>query len=319
MAGGRLMDRTSTPVVSINIPCYRQLNLFRECLQSVLAQTFDDYEVNVIDDAGDEDYRRYVESLANPKIKYQKNETRLGAMANMFSAITAGTGKYTLAFHEDDLLAPDYLRGAVEILEARPKCGFVAAEVREFRNDSPPVAEHLDGPMAHDVFETRADFLRGIFKGVEPMFGSVVYRRAALDGSKADHARYGTVVDRPFLLSILDSWSAAVIREPVAWYRGHGESDDRHEGMSADNILELLKTYRESLPEKMHIRDEALFFPYSADWLMILYRLTPEQRKPSLPRFMFQAWRAGLYNPRWERRFGLSRLRGALRDARSHA
>jgi hypothetical protein len=85
----------------------------------------------------------------------------------------------------------DYLRGAVDILESRPKCGFVAAEVREFTDDCPPVSTVIDGPMAHDVFESRADFLRGIFKGVEPMFGSVVYRRAALGGSKADHARMG--------------------------------------------------------------------------------------------------------------------------------
>jgi glycosyltransferase involved in cell wall biosynthesis len=311
------MDRTSAaaPLVSVNIPCYRQLHYFRECLDSVLSQTFDDYEVNVIDDAGDDEYRRYIESLGDPRIKYHRNERRLGAMANMFSAIMAGEAKYTLAFHEDDLLSPDYLHGAVEILESRPRCGFVAAEVREFRDDSPPALVKTEGPMAHDVFESRAELLRGIFKGVEPMFGSVVYRREAVAGLHGDHERYGTLVDRPFLLSILDNWSAAVIREPVAWYRGHGEDDDRHEGMSAENILELLKTYRRSLPEKLHIRDEALFFPYAADWLMILYRLTPKDRKPSPAKFMFQAWRAGLYNPRWERRFGLSRLRGALRDA----
>jgi hypothetical protein len=41
MAGGRLMDRTAeaAPLVSVNIPCYRQLHYFRECLDSVLAQT----------------------------------------------------------------------------------------------------------------------------------------------------------------------------------------------------------------------------------------------------------------------------------------
>jgi hypothetical protein len=236
-------------------------------------------------------------------------------MKNMFYAISFGEGKYSIAFHEDDLLSPDYLRAAVEILESRPDSAFVAAEVREFSDDAVPALSRIDGPMAHDTFESAADFLRGILKGVEPMFGSVLYRRATLDGAAPDHARYGTLVDRPFLLSLLRTSGAAVIREPVAWYRGHGKDDARHSGMSADNILELLKTYRQVLPAQMHVRDEALFFPYAADWLMILYRLTPKDRKPSPAKFMFQAWRAGLYNPRWERRFGLSRLRGALRDA----
>jgi glycosyltransferase involved in cell wall biosynthesis len=303
------------PLVSINIPCYHQLEYFRECLASILAQTFADYEVNVIDDGAGDDYRDFVASLGDARIRYHRNATRLGAMKNMFHAIMFGEGKYSLAFHEDDLLSPDYLRGAVGILESRPDCAFVAAEVREFSDDAVPPLSRIDGPMAYDTFDSGADFLRGIFTGVEPMFGSVVYRRAALEGAAPDHARYGTLVDRPFLLSLLRKSGAAIIREPLAWYRGHGKDDDRHEGMSADNILELLKTYRQTLPAQMHVRDEALFFPYAADWLMILYRLTPNDRKPPAARFMFQAWRAGLYNPRWERRFGLSRLHGVLRSS----
>jgi glycosyltransferase involved in cell wall biosynthesis len=306
----------AAPLVSLNIPCYHQLHYFRQSLESVLAQTLTDFEVTVLDDGADDEYRKYIESLGDSRVRYCRNPERAGAMANMFSAIQAGAGKYTMAFHEDDLLSPDYLRNAIEILETRPNLGFVAAEVREFTDEAPAMTRRADAPVAYDVFTSAADFLRGIFKGIEPMFGSVVYRRAALEGAQADHQRYGTLVDRPFLLSILARWSAAVIREPLAWYRAHGSNDNRHEGMSADNILELLKTYRSRLPEKMHVRDEALFFPYAADWLSILYRLTPDDRKPPAARFMFQAWRAGLYNPRWERRFGLSRLRGALKDSR---
>lgn len=301
------------PLVSINIPAYRQLPYLRECISGILAQTFDDYEVNVIDDAAADDYRDYVASLGDPRVHYRANVKRLGAMPNMFYAIFAGEGKYTLAFHEDDLLGPSYLGAAVRILESRPGCGLVAAEVREFRDGMPPdiLSTDIESP-AYELFGSPAELVRGILKGIEPMFGSVVYRRSAIAGIRPDHDRYGTLVDRPFLLSILEKWSAAVIRDPVAWYRGHGENDHRHEGMSSGNILELIKTYRAALPVRMHIHDEAMFFPYAAEWLTILYRLTPDNRKPSMTRFIYQAWRAGLYNPRWERRFGLSRLRHEL-------
>lgn len=308
----------TNPLVSINIPAYRQLAYLRECMAGILAQTFDDYEVNVIDDAAAGDYREYVESLADPRIHYRANANRLGAMPNMFHSIFAGEGKYTLAFHEDDLLSPGYLRAAVKVLESRPEVGFVAAEVREFRDGMPPdmLRADIESP-AYELFKSPAELVRGLFKGIQPMFGSVVYRRSAIAGINPDHDRYGTLVDRPFLLSILEKWSAAVIRDPVAWYRGHGDNDDRHEGMSSANILELFKTYRAALPERMHIHDEALFFQYAADWLTILYRLTPDSRKPSMTKFLYQAWRAGLYNPRWERRFGLSRLRHELTASRA--
>lgn len=306
------------PLVCINIPCYRQLAYLRECIASILAQTFDDYEVTIIDDAAADDYHDYVASLGDPRVHYRANIPRLGAMPNMFHAIFAGNGKYTLAFHEDDLLGPGYLRAAVKILESRPECGLVAAEVREFRDGTPPgtLRADIESP-AYELFGSAAEFVRGILKGIQPMFGSVVYRRSAIAGLRPDHDRYGTLVDRPFLLSILEKWSAAVIRDPVAWYRGHGENDGRHEGMSSANILELLKTYRAALPGRMHVHDEAVFFPYAAEWLTILYRLTPDNRKPSMSRFIYQAWRAGLYNPRWERRFGLSRLRHELTEPRA--
>jgi len=312
------MTSDRQPLVSINIPCYNQLSYLQECIASILAQTFEDYEINIIDDAAADDYREYVASLGHPRVHYRPNAKRLGAMPNMFHAIFAGEGKYTLAFHEDDLLAPGYLHAAAKILESRPEIGFVAAEVREFRDAKPPAMHKgdIESP-AYDVYGSPAELVRGMLKGIQPMFGSVVYRRSAIAGISPDHTRYGTLVDRPFLLSIVEKWSAAVIRDPVAWYRGHGDNDDRHEGMSSANILELLKTYRAVLPERMHIRDEALFFPYAADWLTILYHLTPDNQKPSMTRFIYQAWRAGLYSPRWERRFGLSRLHGELSSSRA--
>src|SRR6185436_12463222 len=115
-----------------------------------------------------------------------------------------GRGRYTLAFHEDDLLHRDYLSAAVEILDSHPACAFVACELREFK-DEPP-AEQRDRPNAHpayELFNSATELVRAILRGVEPMFGSVVYRRAALAGIHPSHSEYATLVDRPFLLSIL--------------------------------------------------------------------------------------------------------------------
>lgn len=301
------------PLVSINIPCYQQLPYLRSSLATILAQTFRDFEVNLLDDAPSPEYRDYVTMLDDSRIRYAPNPERLGAMRNIFRAIYTGSGDYSLAFHEDDLLEPHYLAAAVNILERHRECGFVAAEVREFK-DAPAQSGSMSRSNcpAHEIFQSGADFVRGIFRGVEPMFGSVVYRREAIAGLNADHERYGTLADRPFLLAILKNWSAAIIREPVAWYRGHAEDDGRHAGMSARHIIELLRTYRAALPTPLTIRDEALFFTYSSNWLRILYRLTPSDQKPPFGRFMFQAWRAGVYNPRWERRFGLGTLRRAV-------
>jgi len=301
-----------SPLVSITIPCYRQLDQAQRCVESILAQSFTDFDLTLADDGDSDEYRRYVESIGDTRVRYQRNPVRLGAMRNMFQAISAGTGTYTLAFHEDDVLGRHYLKAAVGILESHPSCGFVAAELREFQDEPSreALAEPADDP-SYDVFESPADFLRGIFGGLEPMFGSVLYRRAALDRVVPAHDEYGTLVDRPFLMAIMQRWSAVVLHDPLVWYRRH-EDTTRHAGMSADHIVRLFTLYRSTLSRPLSPRDQALFYTYSGYWLFTLYDLTPDDQRPAFGRFLFRVWAAGLYQPKWRGRFGLRLLRRAV-------
>ena len=304
------------PLVSINIPCYNQLPLARRTVESALAQSFTDIEIILHDDGASDEYRGYVESLGDPRVSYRRNPNRLGAMQNMFAALDSGRGKYTMSFHEDDLLGSEYIAAAVAILESHPHCAFVACELREF-DQEPPAAE-LTQPApypAFDMFEDGGGFVRGILRGIEPMFGSVVYRRAALEHARARHDKYATLVDRPYLLSIIESgWAAAVIREPLVWYRRHGHGDTRHLPMTTDHVLHLLDTYRRCLPERWNRQERTEFLAYTGYWLFELYRLTPPSGRMPVWLYLFKAWRRGLYDPRARGRFGLRQIHRAVLD-----
>jgi glycosyltransferase involved in cell wall biosynthesis len=307
---------TALPLVSVSLPCYRQLAFVRRAVDSIRAQTYANLEITLFDDGASDDYKEYVESLGDPRVRYHRNEERLGAMKNMFAAITAGRGDYTMAFHEDDLLSKGYIAAAVGILQTNPSCGFVACQLNEFIQDPPPSVLTSEVPHpAYEKFATSADVVRGILRGTaDPMFGSVVYRRAALGGVVADHDRYATLVDRPFLLSIVErGWTAAVIREPMVWYRQHQrDGDTRHLAMTSTHVMQLLDTYRSKLPGRLTKEDRALFFSYSGYWLFELYRLTPPDQRPPVWRFLFDAWRKGLYDPRARGRLGLRQIQRAL-------
>jgi glycosyltransferase involved in cell wall biosynthesis len=303
------------PLVSITLPCYRQLDLARRALDSIRSQSYSNLEITLLDDGASDEYAAFVQSLADPRVHYHRNPQRLGAMNNMFAAITAGHGEYTMAFHEDDLLSRGYIAAAAAILDANPSCGFVAAQLQEFRDE--PAASALSRESPHpacEQFPTAADLVRGILRSTDPMFGSVLYRRAALDGVTPDHQRYATLVDRPFLLSIVErGWTAVVIRDPMVWYRHHErEADHRHGAMTADHILRLLDVYRSKLPARLTKEDWALFFSYSGYWLFELYRLTPSNQRPAVWKFLFSAWRRGLYDPRARGHLGLRQIQRAL-------
>ncbi|HKB11808.1 MAG TPA: glycosyltransferase family 2 protein [Vicinamibacterales bacterium] len=313
-----MADRELTPpLVSINIPCYRQLEYARRCVQSILGQTLQDFEITLLDDGASDEYRDWVAALGDARLRYQRNPVRLGAMRNMFQAITAGRGRYTIAFHEDDLIGSRYLEAAVATLESDPACGFVGGELAEFDRDPSPA--DLDRPVvAEDIehYEDGASFVRALARGVNPMFGSIVYRRIAVAGRAPAHQDYATLVDRPFLLDILASWSGAIVREPVVWYRVHGDGDRRHDAMTPEHILRLFARYRAALPRELSDDDRRLFFDFSGYWLFTLHRLVPPPAQWPLRRFALRAWRDGLYHPRWSRGVARKRLLGEMLTGR---
>ena len=291
-------------IISISIPCYQQFAHARRIVETVREQPVQDFELALLDDGASDEYRDYVASLGDPRVRYHRNETRLGAMPNIFAAIQWGTGRYSLAFHEDDLLGTHYIEAAVDVLERHPRCGFVVGELREFLVE--PSLEQLatkwDGRM-YDELPSAADYLKEIFRGIEPMFGSVVYRREALAGIEPEYERFATLMDRPFLLRILEHWSAAIVRAPMVWYRHHAEGDGRHREMTSDHILALFDRYRTVWPRDWSAADARAFYAYSEPWLRELYRLTAPANRPAFARFAYDACRRGV--ARW-------RLRGPL-------
>jgi len=302
------------PVVSVNIPCYKQLDLARRSVGSILAQSLREIEVTLLDDGASDEYRQWVESLGDPRLVYRRNPERLGAMRNMFAAISAGRAPYTIAFHEDDLMGRHYLQAAVRIFADDPTCAFVACQMREFDTDLTDDELGRGGASpAFSMFTSSADFVRGIVRGAEPMFGSVVYRRSALSSARADHDALQTLVDRPFLMSILDAgWHGAIVEEPLVWYRHHGDGDTRHLAMTSANILRLLRIYRDALPDDWSNDDRTAYFKYSGYWLFEQYRMTPPANRPRVWRFQLDAWRQGVYSPRARGNFGVRQILRAL-------
>jgi glycosyltransferase involved in cell wall biosynthesis len=296
------------PLVSINIPCYHQLDHARLAVDSILAQTFGDFEITLLDDGGSDEYRDYVASLGDARVRYQRNPVRLGAMRNMFQGITTGRGTYAMSFHEDDLLGSHYLATAVRFLDDHPRCGFIGGVLREFATE--PAAAALAAaadPPTIVAFDSASDFLREVFRGVEPMFGSIVYRRSAVAELGVALDEFATLVDRPFLMAILAKWSGAVIRDPLTWYRQHGDTD-RHLAMNSEHILRMFTAYRAAFPRRWSREDRALFYGYTGYWLFTLYDLVPPEARGALRPFVFRAWREGLYSPRWSRGYSRKRL-----------
>lgn len=116
--------------VSVIIPCYNQGKYIKECLDSVMNQTFQDFEVIVINDGSTEDTDVFT-TLNYPKTKIIHQENK-GLVSARNTGISVATGEYILPLDADDKIKPIFLEKAVAILDNNPNIGIVGGKTEFF-------------------------------------------------------------------------------------------------------------------------------------------------------------------------------------------
>lgn len=110
------------PTVSVILPSYNVAEYIAEALDSVLRQTFTDFEVIVVND-GSPDTKEFERALAPylDRINYIRHEENRGVSAARNAGIRAARGRYLAFLDPDDLWEPEYLQVQVGIMESDPK------------------------------------------------------------------------------------------------------------------------------------------------------------------------------------------------------
>lgn len=118
---------TDTPKVSVIIPSYNRAHFVGEAIQSILDQTFPDFEVIVVDDGSTDNTKDVVTSFKDPRVKYTFQENR-GIAAARNTGIKATSGEYVAFLDSDDLWLPQHLELKVRLLDSRPEVALVCSD-----------------------------------------------------------------------------------------------------------------------------------------------------------------------------------------------
>jgi len=105
------------PLVSVCVPAYRAAPFLRRTIQSVLEQTFKDFEIIVVDDASPDGTLDSIDDLDDPRIQRYSNPTNLGGGANWNRAVGLARGRLIKVLCSDDLLYPNCLKQQARLLE----------------------------------------------------------------------------------------------------------------------------------------------------------------------------------------------------------
>lgn len=110
------VEKTAAPMVSVIVPTYNRPDMLATTIQSILSQTFQDFEVVVVNDAG-QDVQSVVRSFNSSKIVYLAHEINKGLAAARNTGINVARGKYIAYLDDDDTYYPQHLEMLVSFLE----------------------------------------------------------------------------------------------------------------------------------------------------------------------------------------------------------
>ena len=129
----RVCPMGQTPLLSVGLFVYNGERFIEDALESIVNQTFTDFELIVSDNASTDRTGGIAKAYAkrDDRIRYYRNEKNMGAGWNAQRVYQLATGKYFKWAAVDDLLEPDLLRRCVEVLENDPGCVLAYASTRE--------------------------------------------------------------------------------------------------------------------------------------------------------------------------------------------
>lgn len=115
------------PKVSIGMPVYNAEPYLREAIDSLLAQTYSDFEVVISDNASTDQTEAICRDYAKrePRISYVRQRKNLGATGNFNHVFGLARGTYFKWASYDDLCEPEFIARCVEVLDARPEIVWV--------------------------------------------------------------------------------------------------------------------------------------------------------------------------------------------------
>lgn len=204
------------PKVSILIPTYNYGRFLDEAIQSVLDQTYSDYEVIIVDNDSQDNTTEVIQKyLKDGRFFYYKNEKNLGQANNYNKCLFYAKGKYIKFLNADDKFHPQLLEKFVTIMENYPQVSLVTCDKQAFDESKKKYILPFHGLQKGEkiILNTLNDYN---WIG-EPT--SVMFRRSDFSGTYS--TKYKMYSDFDLWLRLLAIGDCYIIPEKLAYVRFH--------------------------------------------------------------------------------------------------
>lgn len=237
----------------IAMPYYGDVRLMRDAVHSVLAQEGDDWRLTVVDDGREPEVPGWFASLADPRVRYLRNERNLGVTGNFNRCVELAEYEYLVLMGCDDLMHRNYLSVVRDAAGREPKAAVIQPGVRVIGSDGQPYDTLVDrtkrrlyAPRTPRALLGGEDLAAGLLRGNWLYFPSICWRTEAVQrfGFRSD---LGVIQDLALVVDLLlaGEWLATT-PEVCFSYRRHAASESSATAYSGHRFEEAKRFFRET-------------------------------------------------------------------------
>jgi len=124
----------NTPKITILMPVYNGEKYLKKSIESILNQTFKDFEFLIINDSSTDNSEKIIKSYADPRIIFIQNEKNIGVTKTLNRGLELATGEYIARMDADDISLTKRLNKQIKFLEANPKIGICGTWIKTIGN-----------------------------------------------------------------------------------------------------------------------------------------------------------------------------------------
>ncbi len=286
------------PSVSVVIATYNYARYLRAALESVRRQTFDSWELVVVDDGSTDATPQVVRPyLADPRVRYHRTG-HAGVAAAKNAGVRLARAPLVAFLDADDVWMPTKLARQAALFRADPPLGvaytrrwLIDEEGRRLEYEQPPL---FRGRVLDELFRT--NFV---------CFSSAMVRRAALDDAGPFDEGLALAVDYDLWLRVALRYRFDYVDEPLVEYRtGHANLSSRTEERLV-TALRIMHRFLDEQGGRAALRPAAIRYAEAETCYHIGLARRPVSRLAALPWYLRALAQAPAYGPAWRGLFSL--------------
>jgi len=228
---------TNIPMVSINMSCYNCSKFIKQSIESILNQTFTDFELIIVDDGSTDNSIEIIKGFPDKRIKLFENDINQGIVFSRNRAIEHSQGKYIAILDSDDIAYSTRLEKQVSFMELNPDFAMTGTWFDIIDENGEFNGEVIKFPIENKLIKTQLFF--GNYFGQSTM----MIRREIFDEFRYDKF-YLQAEDYFLWVQIANKYKVANLQESLVQYRIHKKSITQSKFDEQESFVKMIFAYQ---------------------------------------------------------------------------